>query len=160
MFANELTKIGIYSSDHRLGNYYADDFFCRGRTRTRTSTTGYCAEWFTRLLTEENDPVITGPGACCCSGCSGACWPGIACSIASSWLPSLENLSSRKRRVNSGRLLPRLPRPQPLNDIGVEKTHPLRISLGQEMFVDPSDLPLNWISWSTCDNSHVVSVIY
>jgi len=63
----------------------------------RTSTTRYCAEWFTRLLTEENDPVITGPSACCYSGCSGACRPAITRSIASSWLPSLENLSSSEK---------------------------------------------------------------
>lgn len=44
--------------------------------------------------TEENDAVITGPGTRCCNGCSGARQPGLARSNASSWLPSLKNLSS------------------------------------------------------------------
>lgn len=142
---------GIYGSDHRQGNCYANDFFCRERTRTRTSTTEYCAEWFTRLLTEENDPVITGPGACCCSGCSGACRPGIARSIASSWLPSLENLSSCKRRVNSSGLLPRLPRPRPLSDIGVGKMRPLTINSAYKKY--PLICEINrWKLW--------ISIIY
>lgn len=54
--------------------------------------------------TEENDAVITGPGTRCCSGCSGARQPGLARSNASSWLPSLKNLSSRERHVNSSGL--------------------------------------------------------